>query len=133
MADFLDEKRREIGSRLKELRPLVDEFERLQAAAAALDGVPAPTAAAPPARRAPARASSNGQRKSKGRRGRPKGSGTRGAEALALVRERPGITIPEIAEKMGIKQNYLYRVLPGLEEDGLVSKDGRGWHPKTAA
>ena len=33
---------------------------------------------------------------------------------------------------MGIKQNYLYRVLPGLAEDGLVAKDGRGWHPKEA-
>ena len=52
-----------------------------------------------------------------GRRGRPKGSGTRGSEALALVKQNPGITIPEIAEKMGVKQNYLYRVLPGLAAD----------------
>jgi len=136
MADFLDEKRSEIGARLKELKPLVEEYERLAAAAAALDGVPvnAPAtsraggtrAAKAPAKR---RASSNGA----GRRGRPKGSGTRGAEALALVKESPGITIPELAAKMGIKQNYLYRVLPGLADDGLVAKDGRGWHPKEAA
>ena len=33
---------------------------------------------------------------------------------------------------MGIKQNYLYRVLPGLEKDGKVVKQGRGWHPKGA-
>jgi hypothetical protein len=33
---------------------------------------------------------------------------------------------------MGIKQNYLYRVLPGLESEGKVSKSGRGWHPKKA-
>jgi hypothetical protein len=39
-ADFLDEKRNEIGVRLKELGPLVDEYRRLEAAAAALDGVP---------------------------------------------------------------------------------------------
>ena len=135
MADFLDEKRNEIGARLKELKPLVEEYQRLEAAAAALDGVPTTNATATrgPSRasRAPAkrRASSNGS----GRRGRPKGSGTRGAEALALVKATPGITIPELAEKMGIKQNYLYRVLPGLAEDGLVAKDGRGWHPKEAA
>lgn len=132
MADFLDEKRREIGARLKELKPLVEEYQRLEAAAAALDGVPtpkAPGAAARPARATARRRSSNGS----GRRGRPKGSGTRGAEALALVKASPGITIPELAEKMGIKQNYLYRVLPGLAEDGLVAKDGRGWHPKEAA
>jgi hypothetical protein len=30
---------------------------------------------------------------------------------------------------MGIKQNFLYRVLPGLEQEGKVKKDGRGWHP----
>ena len=139
MADFLDEKRSEIRTRLKELKPLVDEYQRLEAAAAALDGVPANSAApgatgTAVARRAraqsaPKRAKTNGS----GRRGRPKGTGTRGAEALALVRSKPGITIPEIAEQMGIKQNYLYRVLPGLAGDGLVKKDGRGWHPKEAA
>jgi hypothetical protein len=135
MADFLDEKRSEIGARLKELKPLVEEYERLEAAAAALAGVPQSNGHAPTARRGAGRAASTGSRRgaSSGRRGRPKGSGTRGAEALALVRAKPGITIPEIAEQMGIKQNYLYRVLPGLAEDGLVRKDGRGWHPQDAA
>ena len=37
--------------------------------------------------------------------------------------------IEQIAAKMGIKQNYLYRVLPALADDGLVRKEGRGWHP----
>lgn len=139
MADFLDEKRNEIGARLKELKPLVDEYHRLEAAAAALDGVPTQTSGngSGSPQRATARVRAAGRRRSggagTGRRGRPKGSGTRGAEALALVKASPGITIPEIAEKMGIKQNYLYRVLPGLAEDGLVTKDGRGWHPKDAA
>ena len=65
------------------------------------------------------------------RAGRRKGSGTRAVEALALVKGQPGITIPELAAKMGIKQNYLYRVLPGLESEGKVTKRGRGWHPKS--
>jgi hypothetical protein len=30
---------------------------------------------------------------------------------------------------MGIKQNYLYRVLPGLEKEKKVRKKDRGWHP----
>jgi hypothetical protein len=129
--DFLDEKRNEIGARLTELRPLVDEYQRLEAAAAALEGV-SPSAT----RRTPARATASARTRGAAhgrRRGRPKGSGTRGAEALALVRATPGITIPEIAEKMGIKQNYLYRVLPGLAQDGLVIRDGRGWRPKDPA
>ena len=134
MADFLDEKRSEIGARLKELKPLVEEFQRLEAAAAALDGVPHTNGATATRRAAPRPTSTSSRRgKGTGRRGRPKGSGTRGAEALALVRAQPGITIPEIAEKMGIQQNYLYRVLPGLAQDGLVEKRGRGWHAKAAA
>ena len=66
----------------------------------------------------------------KRRAGRRKGSGTRAAQALSFVQGQPGITIPELAAKMGIKQNYLYRVLPGLEQEGKLSKKGRGWHPK---
>jgi hypothetical protein len=135
-ADFLDEKRREIGARLTELKPLVDEYQRLEAAAAALDGITT-NASGSTARRAARGETSTAKRSARtrgaahgGRRGRPKGSGTRGAEALAIVTASPGITIPEIAGKMGIKQNYLYRVLPGLAEDGLVVKDGRGWKPK---
>jgi hypothetical protein len=131
MPDFLEEKKREINARLKELRPLVDEYHRLEAAAAALDGLPAgatrAAAAASPRKRR------NGAGSGTGRRGRPRGSGTRSKQALELVRARPGITIPEIAEAMDIQQNYLYRVLPGLQKDGLVRKEGRGWHPLEAA
>ncbi len=134
MADFLDEKRNEIRARLKELKPLVDEYARLEAAAAALDGVSDNGGTAPRRSSSPRAAKSARRSTSTGkRRGRPKGSGTRGNEALALVQANPGITIPELAEKMGIKQNYLYRVLPSLADDGLVTKEGRGWHPKQAA
>jgi hypothetical protein len=45
---------------------------------------------------------------------------------------QPGITIPELAGRMGIKQNYLYRVLPGLQKEAKVEKKGRGWHPRAA-
>jgi CRP-like cAMP-binding protein len=135
MADFLDEKKREIDARLKELRPLVEEFHRLEAAAAALDGVAGGggRATSAPARRPRRRAASAAAPSGTRRRGRPRGSGTRSKEALELVRKRPGITIPEIAEAMGIQQNYLYRVLPALQKDGLVRKEGRGWHPREAA
>jgi CRP-like cAMP-binding protein len=131
MADFLDEKRKEIQARLKELKPLVDEYQRLEAAEAALSGVGGTTtttraASAPAPTRRRRRSSGSGN----GRRGRPRGSGTRGAQALELVKARPGITIPELAEAMGIKQNYLYRVMPGLAEEGKVAKSGRGWHAR---
>ena len=133
MADFLDEKRKEIQARLKELKPLVEEYTRLEAAERALSGVgtngarsTSTTSSSPaPARR---RRSSGGS--GTGRRGRPRGSGTRAVQALELVKARPGITIPELADAMGIKQNYLYRVMPTLAEEGKVTKSGRGWHAR---
>jgi CRP-like cAMP-binding protein len=135
MADFLDEKRRELQERLKELRPLVDEFHRLEAAVSALDGVGSDPGPAPRGRRRSGTSTGGAASAAtgNGRRGRPRGSGTRGKQALELVKENPGITIPEIAEKMGIQQNYLYRVLPGLQKEGLIRKEGRGWHSMDAA
>jgi hypothetical protein len=145
VTDFLDEKRREITDRLTELKPLVDEYARLEAAAAALQGVggaATPRATSTTRKRGPGRPPGSGRKKAekatakkagrpaKRRAGRRKGSGTRAAEALAFVAGQPGITIPELAAKMGIKQNYLYRVLPGLEQEKKVVKQGRGWHPK---
>jgi hypothetical protein len=133
VTDFLEEKRKEIQQRLAELEPLVEEYHRLEAAERALSGVGAGPGAAPAngagggeSSPGPARRSRSGE----GRRGggRPKGSGTRTNQALELVRARPGITIPELAEAMDIKQNYLYRVMPDLSEQGLVTKSGRGWH-----
>ena len=172
MTDFLDEKRREINDRLAELKPLIDEYNRLEAAATALAGVrgsapataraSATAAPAAPAKRGPGRPRGSKSRTTTGkRRGRPpgrktaeaaststpaaaattttatpprragrrKGSGTRAAQALSFVSGQPGITIPELAAKMGIKQNYLYRVLPGLEQEKKIKKQGRGWHP----
>ena len=131
MADFLDEKRREIQARLKELRPLVDEYNRLEAAERALSGVGTPAASTSGSRRRTSSGAAKRNGTGSGRRGRPKGSGTRAAEALKLVEERPGVTIPELAEAMGIKQNYLYRVMPTLAEEGKVTKSGRGWHLRT--
>jgi hypothetical protein len=85
-------------------------------------------AATPAEKRTPTATTSASTRRRKGA-GRRKGSGKRGAEALTHIEQRPGITIAEMASKMGIKQNYLYRVLPPLEQDRKVQKKGRGWHP----
>jgi hypothetical protein len=169
VTDFLDEKHQEITNRLSELKPLVEEYQRLEAAVAALDGLgPSARSAPPAAARAALKALPKPTRKVPGRRGpgrprgsktkpkvaaapatatapatettgrggprrkagRRKGSGTRAAQALSFVQAQPGITIPELASRMGIKQNYLYRVLPTLEEERKVTKQGRGWHPK---
>jgi len=113
--NFLQEKKSEIDARLKELKPLHDEYLTLQKAREALDGVDRPRRAASSPR--------------KGRRGRPRGSGGTSKKALEAIRQNPGITVSELARELKMRHpNYLYRVLPQLEAQGAVRKDGKGWH-----
>ena len=60
-----------------------------------------------------------------------RGAGRRGSGATELNGDH--LAIPEIAEAIGMQQNYLYRVLPALQKDGLVRTEGRGWYPREAA
>ncbi|MGH2952963.1 MAG: winged helix-turn-helix transcriptional regulator [Solirubrobacterales bacterium] len=62
-----------------------------------------------------------------GTRRRRRRSGTRADQAVRLVKANPGISASEIAKKMRIKPNYLYRVLGELEKDGRVKKSGRAY------
>jgi predicted ArsR family transcriptional regulator len=81
-------------------------------------------------RRGPGRprgSSSAARSGSSGKRRRRRRGGTRADHALKAVKENPGITASEIATKMKIKPNYVYRVMSDLTEDGRVKKDGRGY------
>jgi hypothetical protein len=119
VADFLDQTRSDIERRLKELRPLHDEFLKLERAKAALEGIEAPRRGRRPGR---PRGSGNGRRRRR-RRG-----GTRAEQALAQVRQNPGVTVAELSSKLNVKhKNYLYRVMNGLQQDGAVKKEGRGY------
>ena len=120
MAGLVDSTVKDIDGRLRELK---DEVKKLEAARAALvggrRGPGRPPGAATPAR-------------TRRRPGRPRGrrgGNTRANQALELVRNQPGITIPQIAEALKIEPNYLYRVMPKLVADGQITRDGQGWHP----
>jgi hypothetical protein len=52
---------------------------------------------------------------------------TRADQAVRLIKANPGITAAEVAKKMRIKPNYLYRVLGDLQKDGRVKKSGRSY------
>ncbi len=126
MAGFIDVAVQDIDRRLKELK---EEESRLLAARAALAGGGPSRGAARASRPATPAAGRRRPGRPRGRRG----GNTRSAQALELVRSRPGITIPEIAAEMKIEPNYLYRVMPKLTSDGLVTREGQGWHPVNAA
>lgn len=124
MAGFVDSTVKDIDSRLRELK---EEVTKLEAARSALIG----------ARRGPGRppgssAATATPRRTRRRPGRPRGrrgGNTRANQALELVRNQPGVTIPQIAESLKIEPNYLYRVMPKLVADGQVKRDGQGWRP----
>jgi AraC-like DNA-binding protein len=126
MADFLAEKLQEIDDRLKELRPLHEEFLKLEKAKQALAGMDSA-----PTRRGPGRprgsgatSSGNGRR----RRRRARSGVTAADKVLDVVRQNPGITVSEVGDRLGYTQkNYLYRVFHNLTEDGAVQKQGKGY------
>jgi hypothetical protein len=136
MSDHIAKTRSNLVERRDELTPLVEEHAELEALIAAIGDAPKPAAkrgrpkAATVVKAKTPKEPKAGKPKAEGAsRGRKKGSGKRGQEALEIIIGQPGITIPEMAAKMDIKQNYLYRVLPTLAEDGKIVKDGKGWSP----
>lgn len=126
MPGFVDTTVKDIDDRLRDLK---EEVARLEAARSALIG----------ARRRPGRprgSTGTTRRRTRRRPGRPRGrrgGNTRANQALELVRNRPGITIPQLAQEMRIEPNYLYRVMPKLVSDGQVKRQGQGWHPASKA
>ena len=46
-----------------------------------------------------------------------------------MIKSNPGITVSELGRKMKLNHpNYLYRVLPELEKEGRIKRQGRGYH-----
>lgn len=154
--DFLEAQRKQILDRLQELRPLHEEYLTLEKAHQALDQLGGPirrltgrgpgrppgrrTGAASTTRRrgpgrprktAAARSRSATRTKKAGaaRGGSRKAGNTRADQAATAVRQNPGITIPEIASKLGIRQNYLYRVMQKLQKERQVTRRNRGFYP----
>lgn len=135
MAGFVDSTVKDIDQRLTELK---DEVAKLEAARAALAGGARRGPGRPPGSASTTRRRTATRRQARaGRRpGRPRGrrgGNTRANQALELVRSKPGITIPQLAQSMKIEPNYLYRVMPRLVEQGQVKRDGQGWHPASDA
>ena len=79
-------------------------------------------------RRRPGRPRGSTTRRRRGRRG-----GTRADQALKIVSENPGITASEIAKRMRIKPNYVYRVMGELQKDKRVRKRGRGYRGEASS
>ena len=111
-SNVLDQARTLIEERLRELDEERKHLERTLA-----DLTPGRAG-----RRRPGRPRGARTRRRRGRRG-----GTRADQAVKLVSENPEITASEVAKRMRIKPNYVYRVMGELQKDGRVRKQGRGY------
>ena len=99
-------------------------IKELEAERAQLDRALASLTGGREGRRGPGRprgtSSSNGRKRGRRRN-------TRSAQAVKLIQENPGISAAEIAKRLKIKPNYMYRVLGDLQKEGRVKKDGRSY------
>lgn len=149
--DFLTRQRKQITARLDELRPLHEEYLTLEKAHEALQELGEPIRRAArrgpgrppgsrnrsatrrkpgrkpgrPATRGAAKAPSNGRRS--GARRRSSGS-TRADQTLAAIKASPGATIPELATRLKIRPNYLYRVTAQLQREKKIKRRGKEFH-----
>lgn len=126
--------KKEIEARLAELRPLVAEVEQLEAAKMALlDGsasAPGPTLA-PTSRRRSARDSRSPRAAAPRPTGETQESGRapRGANReaiLALVEERPGVSVAEIASVTKIAKPTVATTVSKLKRDGVLADEAGG-------
>jgi hypothetical protein len=113
--DLVERTRQELQERIAELETMTAELPRLRAALTALGG---PREA--PRQRKSRRTTSNGG----GRRRRPRGANR--AAILAVIGERPGVSVGEVAatvEKQGIQKNVTYTTVNKLAKDGAIAKE----------
>jgi hypothetical protein len=81
-------------------------------------------------RRGPGRPAGSAGGARGGRRRRRRRGNTRADQAVKMIQDNPGISASEIARKMNIKPNYMYRVLADLQKEGRVRKNGRAYQAK---
>src|SRR3954454_218497 len=110
VSNTVDQARTLLERRLKELD---DERKQVEAAIAGLGKSP---------RRGPGRPRGAGRRRRRG--------STRADQAVKLITENPGSKRSGRGKKMSLSHpNYLYRILPDLEKEGRIRREGTGYHP----
>ena len=159
-----------VVKRLRELKPLVEEYQQLERVAQRLGVNPNEEAAIPDEQRATSAGSAQGRRRSPttqprsaastrkesrgaaaakrsaattprsrarasrrsgdGRGPGPNRSSRRQDDVLRLINQRPGITVRQIADELGVDPTGLYRPVHKLEQEGAISKRGAALQPR---
>ncbi len=125
MADLVGQIQRDIEKRLQELRPLIEEKERLEAVLAALTNGSASTTPSAPRPRATATRSVARAPYAAGR-GRRAPRGANRDAILTVVRERPGVSAAEVAEITRIAKPTVHTTISQLKRKGILEPEGSG-------
>jgi hypothetical protein len=115
-------------ARMDELRPALEEYRQLEEAARRL-GLDAADRVRPAAPRPRSAAKRSAPSTPGPRRRRPASGVSRRDQVLAIVTQRPGATVPEIGKELKVDPTGLYRVVRGLEKEGLILKEGTALRP----
>jgi Winged helix-turn-helix DNA-binding len=154
--DELQKMEERVQKRLRELEPLVSEYEQLQQLAkrfgieTGADTHGNDRSARTSSRRSAVRRSSgrristpanakvttnrlasSGTTRSRATTQRARGSrgGGRQEQIVQLVTQNPGISVRELGTQLGVNPTGLYRPVRRLESEGKVRKDGAALHP----
>ena len=124
MAELLDRIRGELDVRMNELRPLLDEHDRLAAALQALGDADRKGAQSTGSAAATGRGRRSAKRSSPAKRRTHAPRGANRQAVLDAVRDRPGASAGELAAVSGVSRNSLYALLARLVDEGeLVKRD----------
>jgi predicted HTH transcriptional regulator len=124
MADLVAQIQRDIEKRLKELRPLIEEKEQLEAVLAALNGESVPNGSTASVSRARPRAASPARAPYAGGKSRRAPRGANREAILKIVGERPGISAAEVAEITNIAKPTVHTTISQLKRKGILEPEG---------
>jgi predicted HTH transcriptional regulator len=124
MADLVAQIQRDIEKRLKELRPLIEEKDQLEAVLAALNGETAANGAVASSTRARPRASTPARAPYAGGKSRRAPRGANREAILKIVGERPGISAAEVAEITNIAKPTVHTTISQLKRKGILEAEG---------
>jgi len=124
MADLVAQIQRDIEKRLKELRPLIEEKEQLEAVLAALNGEQVPNGGATAGARSRARSSAPARAPYAGGKSRRAPRGANREAILKVVGEHPGISAAEVAEITNIAKPTVHTTISQLKRKGILEPEG---------
>jgi predicted HTH transcriptional regulator len=148
--DKFKQAQQDVLARMRELEPMVKEYEELKTIAERLQLKTESAPARQPRRQARERRTTRAaasrttpaasgtapaapqRRARRTARSRRSGPGNRRDDILRLVSSNPGVTINQLGKELKVDPTGLYRPVRALVAEGVIDKQGASLHPKAS-